>query len=207
MEVATDLVCGRDLGSPEERSGACWRWRLALAGGLALGVALRAKVYLAERSLWLDEAMLALNLCGRSFAGLLRPLDYDQGAPVGFLLLERLAVMLLGPNELALRLVPFLAAIAALVLVARFCRDHFGAGTAVLGVLLAAVLPALISYGGEAKQYSLDVAMALLILLTAADALRRGVTPRARWGWPPSARPPSGSRTRPSSCWPEWGSS
>ena len=68
--------------------------------------------------------MKKTTTCGRSFAGLLRPLDDDQGAPVGFLVLERLVVRLLGPTELALRLVPFLASIATLVLVYRFCRAH-----------------------------------------------------------------------------------
>jgi hypothetical protein len=49
------------------------------------------------------------------FLGLARPLDYAQSAPVGFLWLERLAVVLGGVNELALRAVPFLAGVLLLV--------------------------------------------------------------------------------------------
>ena len=91
-----------------------WGWAIGLVA--VIGVGLRVRALFANRSLWLDEAMLALNICGRSFAGLLAPLDYDQGAPIGFLMLERLAVVVFGPTELALRLVPFFASIAALAL-------------------------------------------------------------------------------------------
>lgn len=157
-------------------------WALCLGLAAALGVALRLRALLAGRSLWLDEAMLALNICGRDFAGLLRPLDYDQGAPIGFLLVERLLVLILGPTELALRLVPFAASLATLVLVARFCRVHFGNWAAVVGLGLAAVSPSLIAYAGEGKQYSIDVAAGLLILNLAGDALRLGLTARRAIG-------------------------
>ncbi len=153
-----------------------WGWAVALAA--ALGVALRIRALLAGRSLWLDEAMLALNICGRSFAGLLAPLDYHQGAPIGFLMLERLAVVVLGPTELALRLVPFLASIATLGLVYWFCRANFGISAAAIGVALASLTPDLISYSGEAKQYGIDVTVGLLVVTLGANALRLGLSLR-----------------------------
>ena len=153
-----------------------WSWAAALAG--ALGIALRVRALSAHRSLWMDEAMLALNICGRSFSGLLAPLDYDQGAPIGFLMLERLAVVVFGPTELALRLVPFLASIATLALVYWFGRANFGRAAAAVGVALVALAPGLISYGAEAKQYAVDVAVGLLVLALGADALRLGLSRR-----------------------------
>lgn len=153
-----------------------WAGVAALAAGL--GVALRTRALLANRSLWLDEAMLALNVCRRGFPELLKPLDYDQGAPVGFLVLERLAVIALGANELSLRLAPYLASLATLALVYRFCRTNLDARGAAVGLLLAAVTPGLISYAGEAKQYSVDVAVGLLVLTLASDALRQGLSGR-----------------------------
>src|SRR5262245_56132253 len=76
---------------------------------VALGLALRALPWIANRSLWADEAALALNVTRRSFAGLVKPLDFDQGAPIGFLWIEKLATLAFGPGERALRLVPLLA--------------------------------------------------------------------------------------------------
>lgn len=54
------------------------------------GIYMRVKTYLFNRSLWLDEASLALNIVTRGFWNLLNPLDHNQGAPVGFLLATKL---------------------------------------------------------------------------------------------------------------------
>ncbi|HEY7362621.1 MAG TPA: hypothetical protein VIE37_00835, partial [Methylomirabilota bacterium] len=80
---------------------------------LVLGVALRLRAYLANRSLWLDESFLALNIINRPFAELRQPLEYVQAAPFGFLYAERLVVELLGASEYALRLLPLLCGIAS----------------------------------------------------------------------------------------------
>src|SRR4051794_13103628 len=74
---------------------------------IVLGIGLRLVPLLAGRDLWIDEAMLALNLVNRTPAELLGPLDWNQGAPIGFLMLSKLAVSAFGSGELALRLVPF----------------------------------------------------------------------------------------------------
>ncbi len=83
---------------------------------VALGIILRLRQYLANRSLWLDEAMLALNIIHKDFGELVGKLDYEQGAPLGFILLEKLAATLIGDGERALRLLPLLAGCASLVL-------------------------------------------------------------------------------------------
>src|SRR5690349_10008810 len=83
---------------------------------LFIGVLLRVIQYLHHRSLWFDEAMLALNILNRSYAQLLQPLDYNQGAPLGFLFLKRLIGTHLGFGEYALRLVPLIAGISSLYL-------------------------------------------------------------------------------------------
>ncbi|WP_435019175.1 hypothetical protein TA3x_001150 [Tundrisphaera sp. TA3] len=153
------------------------RWgTAALTLAVLLGVAFRLRMLLVGRSLWLDETMLALNICGRSFAGLFEPLDLDQGAPIGFLILEKLAVMAFGPTELALRLLPFLASLATLALLYRFCATNLGRWEAIVAVALAGVSPALIYYSGEVKQYGIDVAVGLAILVLAADAMRLGLS-------------------------------
>src|SRR5947208_3639344 len=75
---------------------------------ICLGIILRCGQYLANRSLWLDESFLALNIVQRSFSQLLQPLSYGQGAPIAFLLVEKSFLQAFGNNEYTLRLFPFL---------------------------------------------------------------------------------------------------
>ena len=63
-------------------------------------------MYAENRSLWYDEAALALNITSRGFVELVAPLDYLQTAPPMFLWAERLIVILFGANDWTLRLVP-----------------------------------------------------------------------------------------------------
>src|SRR4030095_6092965 len=90
-------------------------WENTITGSILLaGVLLRLRQYLTGRSLWLDEAMLALNIVNRDFGELFRPLDYDQGAPIGFMLVEKTLSLIFGRNEVSLRLFPFLVGLLSL---------------------------------------------------------------------------------------------
>lgn len=141
---------------------------------LMLGLAFRMGQYLANRSIWFDEALLALNILQRSFGGLLQPLSYNQGAPLGFLLLQKLVVVTIGSRDYMLRLIPFAAGIGSLYLLFRVAR-YYIAGTAWIAALfLFSVSDPLIYYASEIKQYSTDVAVGLLLLLVAALCLERG---------------------------------
>lgn len=143
--------------------------RFATALLIAVGVALRLLQYAAPRSLWLDEALLASSVLRRGFAGLLQPLDYAQGAPAGFLMLQKAAVTLLGAGEHALRLVPLLAGLAAVLLYPRVARRFVSPPAAVVALAVVALAPFLVYYSAEAKQYSLDALVAVLVLGVAAD--------------------------------------
>jgi uncharacterized membrane protein len=139
---------------------------------IVAGAVLRVAQYLSGRSLWLDEAMLALNIIRRPWAGLLLPLDYHQGAPVGYLMLVKAVTTVFGTGEMALRLVPVLAGLLALPLVYWLAQELLEPNAVLLAVGLFAVLDPLIDYSSEAKQYSSDVLVALLLLLAAARYLR-----------------------------------
>ena len=134
---------------------------------LCIGAALRIYAYAANPSLWLDEASLAHNIIGRSFAGLLAPLDRQQVAPLGFLWLEKIAVSLFGTSEYALRLVPLLASLAALPLFAHLARRLLSPVAALFALAIFAVSIPLLYFAAETKQYSLDVTMALALFALA----------------------------------------
>jgi hypothetical protein len=55
-----------------------------------IGVCARVLLFAHSRALWMDETSLALNIVQRSYRELVKPLAYAQGAPVGFLWLEKL---------------------------------------------------------------------------------------------------------------------
>jgi hypothetical protein len=152
--------------------------KAAVALLIALGALLRLRQYLTGRSLWVDEAMLALNIVGRGFAGLAQPLDYDQGAPLGFLLVEKIFNIILGKHEYALRLFPVLVGLISLGLFYLLVtRVTYGAGL-LIALALFAFNPRLIYYSSEVKQYILDVTITISLLLTAAPAL--SASPRKR---------------------------
>jgi hypothetical protein len=153
--------------------------RLAAALVL-LGVGLRLVPLLAGRDLWTDEAMLALNLLGRTPAQLLQPLDWNQGAPVGFLLAAKAATAAFGTGEVALRLVPFLSSVLGLVGFAWLAGRLLPRPAAVFALGLFAVSPALVGYAAECKQYATDAAVAVG-LFAAAAGLLRGERGGRRW--------------------------
>ncbi|MBY0524156.1 MAG: glycosyltransferase family 39 protein [Gemmataceae bacterium] len=152
---------------------------------LALGVVSRVAHYLPQRAFWHDEAALAVNITERSFGQLLEPLDYNQGAPPGFLMLERVVYLRLGGSEHALRLVPFLCCIASLFVFPRVARQFVSPNAALIALGLFALTRPLTYYGGELKQYSSDVLITLLLLGYAArihGQLRRD-EPAGTWLW------------------------
>lgn len=144
---------------------------------LGLGVAARLGQYLLNRSLWLDEAQLTLNILHRSFSGLLQPLSEHQGAPVAWLLLEKLLVRSLGESEYALRALPLACGIASVFLFYVVAKQVLRSAEAIaIAVALVALSPSLIYYSSEVKQYSTDVAITLAIY-----ALVLAVRPE-QWG-------------------------
>lgn len=130
---------------------------------ICFGIVLRLAQYFSNRSLWYDESRLALNIIYRSFPELLQPLDYNQGAPPGFLFVEKAAVELFGNSEYALRLFPFLSGIVSLLLFHRVAKRYLKPEAIPAALGLFAISGPLIYYSSEVKQYSSDVAVALLL--------------------------------------------
>jgi len=145
---------------------------------VALGMFLRGWQYFLPRSLWMDEAFLALNIVDRDFGGLARPLDYEQGAPLGFLWATKASTAALGESARALRLMPWLMGMLSLGLFFPVARKFVSGSAALIALGLFAILPPMIYYSAELKPYSSDVAMSLLVLLM---AMRVQEAP-TRWG-------------------------
>src|SRR5690349_16225058 len=138
----------------EQGSGGTWlgigyqRWLWIVS---AAGIAARLEQYLFNRSLWLDEALMVLNLLHRSFAQLMKPLDYQLVAPLAWLFAEKLCILLFGPGELGLRLVAAAGGTLAMGLVAVLAWRLLAPRAALVAVALFALSPPLIYYSSELK--------------------------------------------------------
>lgn len=141
---------------------------------VAGGVILRAIALSRRGSLWLDEAMLALNVLGRGFLELLRPLDYDQAAPFPFLWAVRLATRIGGVTDASLRAVPFLSGCLLVLVAGLLARRVLSGRAALLAVTGIAFAPLLVRYSTELKQYSTDALVCAAVLLVAARTLDGG---------------------------------
>jgi len=134
---------------------------------IGLGVLLRLRQFLFMRTMWCDEVMLAFNIAGNSVGDLLtKPLAFNQVAPIGYLLLSKIPVALLGSQEISFRLIPFLfgatTPLLAYLIGSRVFKSDW---STLLFTLLTAVSPLLVFYSNEVKPYSSDVFFALSCVL------------------------------------------
>ncbi len=134
---------------------------------ILFGIVLRLGQYAANRSLWLDEAKLALNIVNRSFVELTLPLSRDQAAPLGFLFIQKMVVEVLGNRDYILRLFPLAAGIIAMLLIYKVAESYIEDASMLIVLGLFAVASPLIYYASEVKQYSSDVLVTVLLLLVA----------------------------------------
>lgn len=131
---------------------------------VALGLVARIAEYLRNRHPWMDESSLAANIRGHSFLEPPALLSQDQVAPFGFLATERLIAAVLGDSYLALRLLPFLAGLASVLLFARVARRLLGPTARLWALGLFALSDPLIYFSCELKPYVVDVAATLVVL-------------------------------------------
>ena len=147
------------LPAPPPRRRTHWP-ALAVAACIVLGIGLRVLAFWRDPSLWGDEAMLALNVVHRPVGGLLKPLDLNQGAPVGYLILVKLLTQLFGNAEWVLRLPSLVAALVSLPLVGRIATRELSRAGALWATALFALAPHAVGYAGEFKQYGFDLGVA-----------------------------------------------
>ena len=173
------------LGGAELPARNIWRTALPLLTAerlswavIAFGVVLRAAQFLFNPALYVDEGALALNIMNRSFTGLTQPLDSNQAAPLGFLVLEKIALLAFGDSEYSLRLFPFLFSVAALFLFYLVARRCLSSWAVPIALTFFAVSGHVIYYAAQIKQYSSDVAITTLIALIGLSVASKELTAR-----------------------------
>lgn len=158
-----DIARGKAIegyaGSREES----WYWWLSIAVVLFGGL-LRFSQFVANRSLWLDEALLAENISQGGILHLFGPLLNGQSAPVGFLLLEKIIAAPFGYSDWSLRLIPLFAGLASLYFFLRLSREVLSPSLAFMACAFFSVVDSTIYYSSEVKPYSSDVCCAIVVV-------------------------------------------
>jgi hypothetical protein len=147
---------------------------------LGLGLIWRTVRYALVFPLWGDEAFVAVSILSRDLAGLSKPLEFGQIAPPGFLWAEWVVTRLLGRGEWGLRLVPFLAGAAGLLLFWRFARRVASRRVVLVAVALLAASFYPARHGNEVKPYTLDLLVSLVVTALGWEVWR---DPRSATRW------------------------
>jgi hypothetical protein len=157
-------------------------YRIIIFAAILAGIVLRASKYLPAWSLRGDELAVTLNLVNRSAIDLLtKPLDLNQAAPMGFLLVVKGLITVFGSSEYILRLVGFLSGCASLVLMYKLLTKTSGPYGVVFSLLAFATSYYLIYYSSEVKQYSSDVFVTLVLALFFHPHIARDTNKRDFW--------------------------
>jgi Dolichyl-phosphate-mannose-protein mannosyltransferase len=148
------------------------RVRSLIALAVVIGIVWRCVRYGLGFPVWGDEAFVAISLMTRGYASMIPPLEYGQIVPVGFMWVELAARQALGTSEWALRLVPFLAGVAALLLFVRFARSATTPRAALLAICILALAYYPIRHAAEIKPYATDLLISLGLSMLAWRVLR-----------------------------------
>ena len=140
---------------------------------LFLGFVIIVREHIGGRSLWVDEAMLALNM-NRSFSELLKPLYYNQTSPILFLFAARFFTLIFGISDYSLRILPLISGLGSLYVFFLICRRFLGGTAAIVSMLLFILSYRLIYYANEFKQYSTDMFFSLLFFYFFLDLREEG---------------------------------
>ncbi len=149
-----------------EKLGVLYNSKWLLWSLIGIGIFLRLNHFLSRGALSMTETSLATSLVSRSYKALLEPLDYRQMAPVGFLFIERFFIQIFGTSEYALRLFPLLAGIISIPLFLKLARINLDRKAIPIALTIFATSKYVIFYSSVVKQYSSDVAIALVLFLT-----------------------------------------
>ena len=164
----------------------CRKWsssplRILILFFLVYGITIRIAEYLDCRSIWLDEASLAVNVLDRSLSQIIKgDLDYSEAiAPLGFLSITKLFVMIFGNSEYSLRGVPFICGIISFLLFYIFLKKYaFTEFSVLLAVMLFSGSTTLLRYTTEFKPYIVDVFFSLVLILYALHFFRATISKR-----------------------------
>ncbi|HVX92528.1 MAG TPA: glycosyltransferase family 39 protein, partial [Candidatus Dojkabacteria bacterium] len=146
-----------------------WIYKNAFYVILTLATAFRLYYYIVNPSFFLDEA--------RTGAYLYKDIDWYFGItwPIGQLWLQQIISSIFGYYEYVLRLTPFLASILNMIVGYKLMNKWFGKNFATIFLALFAFAPLTVQFSIEYKQYSVDLLITALYMLTFTNIIKENV--------------------------------
>jgi len=135
---------------------------------VCFGIAVRIYIYVKNRSLWLDEALLAENIVARNWATLLTsPLINGQSAPVLYVVAVKAICSVLGYEEFSLRAFSLISFLGLLICEWFLLRKvlHVDDIKTVFVLMITTVVPCYVYYSNELKPYMSDAFFVVLAFL------------------------------------------
>lgn len=130
-----------------------------------VGVATSIFMNFADRSLWLDEALLAYSFSKRSFWTLWDgALEGNQSAPLGWLYFEKVLTKIFGNTAFVIRMGSVIGFILTLVLIYYLLKNVFHCSYSLAGTAFYANIAFILKYSNEFKPYISDGFFVLLVI-------------------------------------------
>jgi hypothetical protein len=141
------------------------------------GIALRTVNFAGASSMWYDELTAALNVSERSYYQLItQPLDYNQVASIGFLLITKLFTSIFGEHDFAFRFWPWLCSVLALYFYYQIARLFLKENALLAAFILFAFATSGWYYAAQAKQYACDITSSLFLVWAALELHNTKIT-------------------------------
>ena len=145
--------------------------RVLIYSLIFLAIIIRLTIYATVHSMHLDEAQVALNIIHNSMFELLNPSPdqfkefYEAPRPIGFMLLARLAIILLSEHEYVLRGMVLIVGILSIFLYKKFHDELSNSKSLIFGIILFVFNSYIILYSIEFKHYIFEVFFTMALLL------------------------------------------
>lgn len=129
------------------------------------GIFVSISMNFADRSLWLDEAMLAYSFSERGLGNLTKGIfEWEQSAPVLYLYLVKILTLIFGNTEFVLRSFSIACYIFVLFFSAYLAKRLFGVKYPILLAAFLANMNFMLEYANQFKQYMSECVWVLLVL-------------------------------------------
>jgi hypothetical protein len=139
-------------------------WSASFAVILA-GFSICYLLYAAHRSLWIDEAMLAVSFSKRSIWELASSkFEWNQSAPILYLYIVKIITLLFGNTEFTLRIFSFFAYMGTLIMSYLLLQKAFKVKYPIIGVAFISTMQVLLYYTNEFKPYMNDCLCVLMVI-------------------------------------------